>query len=99
MRPDIPLALEVTHDGLVVPVEAPPCGARLDIPHAHIRLVCDRPAGHGPGMRHRQFLTTSPPHAVGWCDDHCSNPCEPLKGVLKTLRTQGLFVEQSDGRA
>lgn len=100
----VPMALEVTPEGLVVPVEAPPCGATLDIPHAGIHLVCDKPAGHiSPvprlgsvlGTRHRQFLRLDPPHAVGWCDDHCSQPCEPLRGVLETLRSQGLPVQQN----
>ena len=94
MRADL-FALEVTPDGLVVPVEAPPCGATLDIPDRGIHLVCDRPAGHpSPLIRHRQFLRTDPPHAVGWCDDHCAQPCEPLRGFLEGIRRQGLYVHQ-----
>lgn len=97
MRPDIPLALEVMPDGVVCPVEAPPCGATLDIPHAGLHLVCDRPAGHdSPLVRHRQFLRIDPPHAVAWCSDHCSEPCEPWRGTLETLRRQGLPVRQYD---
>jgi hypothetical protein len=102
MRADL-FALEVTPEGLVVPVEAPPCGATLDIPDRGIHLVCDRPAGHTIpcrgsvlATRHRQFLQLSPPHAVGWCDDHCAQPCEPLRGFLDTIRSQGLSVHQEN---
>jgi len=91
-----PMGLEVTPEGLVIPVEAPPCGATLDIPERHIHLVCDRPGGHQAGhLRHRQIIQLSPPQAVGWCDDHCSQPCEPLRGVLDLLRKQGLSVHQN----
>jgi hypothetical protein len=99
-----PSALEVTPEGLVIPVEAPPCGQTLDIPEKGIHLVCDRPAGHqvasGQGIlatRHRQIIQRDPPHGVGWCDDHCGQPCEPLSGVLDGLREQGLEVRH--GRA
>jgi hypothetical protein len=54
MRADL-FALEVTPDGLVVPVEAPPCGAT-----------------------------------------HCAQPCEPLRGFLDTIRSQGLSVHQDN---
>jgi len=97
-----PMGLEVTPEGLVIPVEAPACGATLDIPERHVHLVCDRPAGHQAGTygvlatRHRQIIQLSPPQAVGWCDDHCSQPCEPLKGVLDLLRKQGLSAHQNN---
>jgi hypothetical protein len=93
-----PMALEVTPEGLVIPVEAPACGERLDIPDRGIHLVCDRPAGHQAGhLRHRQIIQLSPPHGVAWCDDHCAQPCEPLKGVLEGLRKLGLAIRQGDG--
>jgi hypothetical protein len=93
-----PMALEVTPEGLVIPVEAPACGATLDIPQKGIHLVCDRPAGHQAGhLRHRQIIQLDPPHGVGWCDDVCGEPCEPLRGILEGLRDQGLEVRH--GRA
>lgn len=101
-----PMALEVTPDGIVFPVEAPPCGERLDIPERGVHLVCDRPAGHtDPGdssvmaTRHRHIIRLSPPHAVAWCNDHCAQPCEPLAGVLDLLKQQGLSIHQTrEGR-
>ena len=98
MELGIPLALEVTPDGVVYRVEAPPCEATVDIPYAGVHLSCDRPACHR-GIPHRQFLRIDPPHAVGWCGDYCAEPCDALKGRLETLREQGLEVNQTDGRA
>lgn len=96
-----PAALEVGPDGQVYPVEAPPCGERLIIPDRNINLTCDRPAGHTTGpqaCRHRQILQLSPVHAVGWCDDACSRPCEPLRAWLDMLRDQGLTIIQGGKR-
>ena len=83
-----PVALEVMADGYYRAVEAPPCGDPLDIDSHDIHLKCDRPANHSE-PRHRQVLSLQPPHAVQWCDDGCSRPCEPLRGYLQELRGYG----------
>ena len=79
-----PMALEVTPEGLVIPVEAPPCGHLLDIPSRHVHLYCDRPAGHDG--KHRAIIQLTPPQAVNWCDDGCSQPCTPVMAWLRELR-------------
>lgn len=78
-------ALEEMPDGSYAPVEAPPCGHLLDIPQADILLRCDRQAGHRE-TKHRAVLSLEPPHAVHWCNDRCSAPCDALKGYLRDLR-------------
>jgi hypothetical protein len=99
-----PMSLEVTPEGLVVPVEAPACGERLDIPERGIHLICDRPAGHSScgyestvlSIKHRHILQMNPPQAVGWCGTQCAQPCEPLRAVLEDGRLSVLQVQKDE---
>jgi len=87
-----PCALEpvVNGEGVTVgyePVEAPPCGERLDLDDRGVHLVCDRPLGHERDpfrMKHRQVLPTNYP--VLWCDDGCAHRCPGPLSALARIR-------------
>lgn len=85
-----PMALEevvnrVTGEITWRPVEAPPCGARLDMPEHGVRLVCDLPRDHHG--KHAMVLGGNYP--LHWCDDNCAHRCDVPLSALYKIRTAG----------
>lgn len=97
--PDLPpTALEMTFDetlGTMVfrPVEAPPCGERLDLDDHGVHLTCDLVRGHQdatnkPETKHRMVLPGTN-HPTFWCDDDCAHQCLGPLSALAIIRRQG----------
>jgi hypothetical protein len=79
--PDLPPCAMVETDGIegptFRPVEAPPCGHRLDIDDRNVHLVCDHlPGHHARGAKHRAVIDATAGYALYWCWDDCANKCE-----------------------
>ena len=63
------------------PIEAPPCGARLDLNARDVHIVCDRIAGHQDEDRddwskHRAVIDAAAGYALHWCEDDCAHRCD-----------------------
>jgi hypothetical protein len=92
--PRCAMELVFTIEGGVVyrPVEAPPCGARLDIDTRGVHLACDRIVGHQDEERedwskHRAVIDAELGYALLWCEDDCAHRCQSwLANEVTTLK-------------